>query len=153
MLIWCFTVSTYFSSPQLSQDLAYSGWSPPQFTRKLTVVIRILLTTFPVHFKTSTIVFTVAIFLAFVTSQWIVYVLFHPLRCIASFFWWGYYKGVKIHYICIRLCCSPFFLNRYSFHFSHILLFYRCFFISSMVHRESSLLPTTPLLTFGYLWG
>ena len=50
------------------------------------VVESILLTTFPAHFTPSTIILTVAIFLAFVTSQWIGYVLLDPLHCIANFY-------------------------------------------------------------------
>ena len=114
-----------------------------------------LLTTFPAHFTPSTIILMVAIFLAFETLQWVGYVLLDPLHCITNFYFFSYFVGVKLHYICIRLYCFLLFsfFNRYSFHFSHTLLFFNSLFISSMVHKESSLLLTTPLLTFRDLWG
>ena len=56
----------------------------------INVVVRILLTTFPTHFLPSTIIFMVATFLAFVTSQWIGYVLFHALHCITIFYFFWY---------------------------------------------------------------
>ena len=109
----------------------------------INVVVTILLTTFPVHFTPSTIILMVAIFLVFVTLQWVGYVLLDPLYCRALFYFFRYFGGVKIHCISVHLYCFPFFFNRNSFHFSHILLF-SSLFISSMVHRESFLLVTTP---------
>ena len=96
------------------------------FTWELTVinmVVRILLTTFSAHFTSSTIILMLAIFLAFVTSQWVGYVLLDPLHCIVNFYFFGYFGGVKLHYICICLYCFPFFFSWQSFYFSPTLLF------------------------------
>ena len=108
----------------------------------IDVVVRILLTTFPAHFLSSTIILMMAIFLAFVTSQWVGYVLLDPFHCIANFYFFGYFWVLNC-IIYVFVYCFPFFA-RHSFHFSHTLLFL-ALFISSMVHKESSLILTTPL--------
>ena len=120
------------------------------FTWELTVinvVVRILLTTFPAHFTSFTIILMMAIFLAFVTSQYVGYVLLEPIHCIDNFYFFGYFLGVKLHYICICLYCFPFFLIDTLFT-SVAPCFFSSLFISSIVHKESSLLLRTPLLTF-----
>ena len=77
----------------------------------INVMVKNLLTIFPTQFLPSSIILMVAIFLSSVTSQWIGYVLLHPLHCIANFYFSRYFWCVKAHYICIRLYCFSFFVN------------------------------------------
>ena len=124
------------------------------FTWKFTfinVVIRILLTTFPTHFSSSTIVFMVAVFLAFIASQGIWNILLIPLHSITYLYFFWYFLGVKGHYVCWFLLFSPFL---FFFFFTGTLLtsvtpcFLSSLLISSIVQSESSLLHTTPLFMF-----
>ena len=77
--------------------------------------------------------------LAFVTSQWVGYELPDPLHCIADF--------------CFFRIFFPSYLIDTLFNSITPFIFRSFFFISSTVHKESSLLLTTPFLTFRDLWG
>ena len=112
-------------------------------------MVRILLTTFPVNFMLSTIILMVALFLAFVTSQWIEYVLLYPLHFIANVHFFQYFEDVKAHYIHICLYCFPHFFNWYSFHFSYTFCFLALFlFLQWCIRRVLYI-----LLIFTDLWG
>ena len=112
---------------------------------KINVVVRILLITFPTHFTPSPIILMMTIFLVFVTSQWIGYVLLHPLHCIANLYFFQYFGGVKTH-IGIRLYYFPLFVINTLF--TSVTPSFFSFFFNSMVHKGSSLLLTNPLLMF-----
>ena len=108
------------------------------FTWELTIInvgVRILLTTFPTHFTSSTIILMVAIFLACVTLQWVVYVLLDPLHCIASFYFFGYFGVLNcLIYIFVSIDFPSFLIN--TLLTSVTPCFFRSLFISLMVHKE-----------------
>ena len=118
----------------------------------INMVIRILLTTFPTHSSHPTVVFVMAVFLALIASQGIWHVLFDPLHSITHFYFFWYFGSVEGHYICVGFSHFPLFsmdtlLTSITPCFSSSLL------ICSIVQSESSLLYTTPLVTFRDLWG
>ena len=114
----------------------------------ISVVVRFLITTFPIHFSSSTIVFIVAIFLGFVASWWIWNLLFHNLYF--HFFW--YFWCIKFVYVNFGLCHFSLFLLTFFLLlslFDYLVLFS----FQKIVHNKNSLFLTTPLLMFRDLWG
>ena len=106
--------------------------------RELTVInvaVRISLTTFPVHFMPSTIILMVAIFLAFVTSLWIWVCIVPPSPLYSQLLFWGYFGGVKLHYICIRLYCFPSFFILFSLE-SHLAFLTLFLFLRWWIRRD-----------------
>ena len=113
----------------------------------VTVVVRILLTTFATYLSTSTIILVIAVFLTIIATQWIGYELHNSLHCVAYFYLLRYFGLVKCHYVGVSF-------NEFTLFFIVTLFtsvtpcFFISFFISSIVHKDNSLLLTTPLLIF-----
>ena len=90
----------------------------------INVVVRILLTTFPVRYNYPHCghVFDICK----IAMGWVC--ITRPSLLYNQLLFFRVFWGVKIHYICIRLYCFPLFFNWYFFHFSHNLLFELSFY-------------------------
>ena len=117
------------------------------FTCELTVInemIRILLTTFPAHFTSSTIMLMVPIFLAFVTSQWVGYVLLDPLHCKANFYFFRYFGGLNcIIYVFVSIVFPSFLIDTLFTSVTHCI--FSSLFISSMGAQREFFTSHNPL--------
>ena len=88
----------------------------------VTVVVRILKTTFATYLSTSTIILVIAVFLTIVATRWIEYELLNSLHCVAYFYLLRYFGLVKCHYVGVSF-------NNLTFFFYCNSLYFYCFFI------------------------
>ena len=95
--------SWHFS--MIDNSLCAHAFSMTAPVRNITV--RFLLTTFPIHILSATVVFMIAAFLVFVVAQWNWNVLFHPLQIITYFHFSGIFS---VSHMIISVVLNNFFL-------------------------------------------